>query len=816
MALRTTTLEKGIRKERRSPQEWQRVVTRLLTAGERAALARDVEGLRARYAELTEWNDPQRIFQARRHLTDLVFAAGERLPGETWVDLYLAATGCVLDALEADPCEPVLLNYAGVLLYELTELGGAEVLFRAAQRLDPQLPHVKKNLRAVRERRRGRTQLRPKGAVATTLHAYSVRARRIAAAAKSAPGLRVSLCMIVKDEEEMLPGCLEAIRDAVDEIIVVDTGSTDSTVAIAESFGAKVISFPWNGSFADARNVSLDAATGDWILYLDADEHLIETDGPKLRALLGRTWREGFYLVETNFTGGDDAGSAVTHMALRLFRNRPAYRFEGRIHEQKTQNMPLYLPERFEATTVRVRHYGYLKSRINAKEKSQRNIELLEQEAREAPSPFNSFNLGSEHLALGDNVKARDRFDEAWEALRREGSWDGVGYAPILVSRVAKARRACGDLEGARAAIADGLAVYPDYTDLVFEQAICAKQANELDDAAALALQCLAFGDAPARYTATVGTGTYLAQGVLAEVRALQGRHAEAITLLRSSLEEHPEYVAPILTLTSLLIEQELPTEQILAGLPVDRPSALLLAATALYEGGRAEDGERLFRDVLVQQPTNGAARIGLVEALLSQRRYSEAAAEAALEPADSPVANAAALARCFGLAAGGDAPALSAAIEEHADLLRPEEQQLYAAWAATLERRTPAPLPLAAALPIATALEALLRVVDVDPFVVALPLLELVPLEERERRELLARMYLRRGFVESAADEWIAVMEQAPDARALIGLAQVAVARASLEDALVFATEAVGLEPENAEAVRLQAAVEERLLVAA
>ncbi|MFL5963061.1 MAG: glycosyltransferase [Gaiellaceae bacterium] len=816
MALRKTTLEKGVRKERRSPKEWQRVVTRLLAGGERAALARDADGLRARYAEVAEWDDPQRSFQARRHLTEIVFAAGERLPGESWVDLYLTALACVLDALEGEPSEPVLLNYAGVLMYELTELGGAEVLFRAAQRLDPQLPHVKKNLRAVRERRRGRTQLRPKGAVATALHAYSLRARRIAAAAKPLPGLRVSLCMIVKDEEEMLPGCLEAIRGAVDEIVIVDTGSTDRTVELAESFGAKVISFPWNGSFADARNVSLEAATGDWILYLDADEHLIDTDGPKLRALLGRTWREGFYLVETNYTGGDDAGSAVTHMALRLFRNRPAYRFEGRIHEQKTQNMPLYLPERFEATTVRVRHYGYLKSRINAKEKSRRNIELLEQEAREAPSPFNSFNLGSEHLALGDNLKARDCFDEAWDALRREGSWDGVGYAPILVSRVAKARRACGDLEAARAAIAEGLAVYPDYTDLIFEQAICSKQANELDDAAELAVQCLALGDAPARYTATVGTGTYLAQGVLAEVRALQGRNDEAITLLRSSLEEHAEYVAPILSLTSLLIAAELPTEEILAGLPVDRTSALLLAATAFYEGGRAEDGERLFREVLEQQPANGAARVGIVEALLSQRRYPEAAAEAALEPGDSPVAHAAALAQCFGLAAAGNATALSATIAEHADLLRPEEHGLYAAWADALEERAPAPLPLAAALPLATALEALLRVADVDPFVVALPLLELVPLEGRERRELLARMYLRRGFVESAADEWIEVMQEAPDARALLGLAQVAVAQANLEDALVFATEAVGLEPENTEAARLRAAVEERLLVAA
>jgi hypothetical protein len=76
-----------------------------------------------------------------------------------------------------------------------------------------------------------------------------------------------------------------------------------------------------------------------------------------------------------------------------VWRRRPEYRFEGRIHEQKTHTMPMFLPERFETTTIRVRHYGYLNQRIASKEKSQRNIELLEQEARENPSPFNDYNL---------------------------------------------------------------------------------------------------------------------------------------------------------------------------------------------------------------------------------------------------------------------------------------------------------------------------------------------------------------------------------------------------------------------------------------
>src|SRR5581483_9397925 len=111
----------------------------------------------------------------------------------------------------------------------------------------------------VRARRRSGGDVVPFGTAAQTIRALGMRGRRIAHAARPARALTISLCMIVKDEEEMLPGCLEAVASAVDEIVVVDTGSSDRTVEIAESFGARVIHFPWNGSFSDARNVGLDA-----------------------------------------------------------------------------------------------------------------------------------------------------------------------------------------------------------------------------------------------------------------------------------------------------------------------------------------------------------------------------------------------------------------------------------------------------------------------------------------------------------------------------------------------------------------------------
>src|SRR3972149_2146143 len=96
----------------------------------------------------------------------------------------------------------------------------------------------------------------------------------------------LSLCMIVKNEEKFLPACLESVKGHVDEIIIVDTGSTDRTVEIAESYNAKIYHHPWKNSFSKARNYSLKYATCDWILILDADEEIVKKDAHKLRKVI--------------------------------------------------------------------------------------------------------------------------------------------------------------------------------------------------------------------------------------------------------------------------------------------------------------------------------------------------------------------------------------------------------------------------------------------------------------------------------------------------------------------------------------------------
>src|SRR3989304_7047785 len=100
------------------------------------------------------------------------------------------------------------------------------------------------------------------------------------------PRPTLSLCMIVKNEEQFLGQCLDSVQDIVDEMIIVDTGSTDSTVEIARRYGAQIFHHPWQGSFSEARNYGLQYATGDWILQMDADEELEKADIPILKKVL--------------------------------------------------------------------------------------------------------------------------------------------------------------------------------------------------------------------------------------------------------------------------------------------------------------------------------------------------------------------------------------------------------------------------------------------------------------------------------------------------------------------------------------------------
>ena len=171
--------------------------------------------------------------------------------------------------------------------------------------------------------------------------------------------LRVSLCMIVKNEEHNLPDCLASVVDLVDEAVIVDTGSTDRTRDIAKRFGALVFDFPWVDNFAMARNESLRHARGEWIFWLDADDRLDEDNRTRLRKLFADLKDENAAYVMKCLClpePGSATGTLVDH--VRLFRNRSDVRWDYRVHEQI---LPAVRATQGEVrwTDVVVRHVGY-------------------------------------------------------------------------------------------------------------------------------------------------------------------------------------------------------------------------------------------------------------------------------------------------------------------------------------------------------------------------------------------------------------------------------------------------------------------------
>jgi tetratricopeptide (TPR) repeat protein len=197
-------------------------------------------------------------------------------------------------------------------------------------------------------------------------------------------GAKLSLCMIVKNEEKDLPSCVNCLKPVLDEIIIVDTGSGDRTKEIARQLGARVFDFPWVDDFSAARNESLLRATGDYILWLDADDRIDPPEVEKLRLLKRRfPWKKNraYYLTVNSQSPTD----GETHFyQLRVFPNVAGARFEGRVHEQIFYRLK-ELGMEFVQTDIVVRHTGY-QDEATIRRKSERNLKIIQDELEMDPN----------------------------------------------------------------------------------------------------------------------------------------------------------------------------------------------------------------------------------------------------------------------------------------------------------------------------------------------------------------------------------------------------------------------------------------------
>ncbi|WP_096199101.1 glycosyltransferase [Bacillus sp. FJAT-45350] len=358
----------------------------------------------------------------------------------------------------------------------------------------------------------------------------------------------ISFCMICKNEEKMIARCLNSIKHVVDEMIVVDTGSTDKTIQIATSLGAKVYQHEWVHDFAVARNSGLERATGDWILFLDADEELHPEDGKKLRKFAKYSRAPGCYLKLINFVGKSDnfkSSTKDTVPVLRFFRNHHDIRFVGRVHEQiggsiRARYETKYIP--YE--NIRIFHYGYLEDIVKEQDKIKRNFKLIKKQVEEEPkNPFHHYNIAGEYIRV-------NQFQFALEHLRKAKSLceiNRVGFGHLIVKKEITCLDFLGRHEEALEVCRNEIKRFQDYPDLLYILGRCAIVCQKNEEAKEAFRKVMTMTTPPSHYVIDVTIPKIKAPFYLAKLFEEVGEVGKALNfyegiLMNNGLAYYPAF----------------------------------------------------------------------------------------------------------------------------------------------------------------------------------------------------------------------------------------------------------------------------------
>jgi len=435
-----------------------------------------------------------------------------------------------------------------------------------------------------------------------------------------------SLTMIVKNEEKNLPACLHGIRRLMDEMVLVDTGSTDRTKEIARELGAKVFDFPWVDSFAAARNESLRRASGEWLLWLDADDRTNEENLAKLEHLFGQLPAEhaAFVLncrcVEKQ---RGDMETVVTH--VRLFRNHPGIFWKYRVHEQILPSLRL-TGAKVHFSDVEIQHVGYIDPEVHAR-KLQRNLRLLNMELAECPNdPFILFNLGG---AYGELQRPREALPMLVHSLQLSHPDDSI--VRKLYSMIANCHRKLGQPAEALNVCQTGRQRYPDDEELLLLEGLARDQAGDISGAESAYRRLVDGGENSNHYRSVPdGLRGHLGRHNLALLLFKQKRYTEAEAQWRMALMAEPEFVPAKVGLGELYLDRENFTalEQVTEQFP-DHPEAAILRGRAKMARKEFAAARLELTQALDSHPNELRLRLILSHALLQEGRDHMAAERA-------------------------------------------------------------------------------------------------------------------------------------------------------------------------------------------
>lgn len=291
--------------------------------------------------------------------------------------------------------------------------------------------------------------------------------------------VRLSMCMIVRDNEDTIEACLDSAYPWVDEIIIVDTGSKDRTPEICRRFGARMYEFPWCDDFSAARNVSLERARGEWVFWMDSDDVIDQEQGRKLRELVYDDHPPDClgYVMQVHCLS-DEPGQITVVDHVKVFRNLPELRFEHRIHEQILPAIRR-IGGTVAFTDIHVLHSGSRQTPDIRLRKLERDFRILKLDLAERPDhPFTLFNLGMTYEDAGDYATAET-------FLRRsiEVASPGESHLRKAWALLVNCRSRSGKTDSAIDLATSALDQFSDDKELLFRRAVLLQHAGRFTEA---------------------------------------------------------------------------------------------------------------------------------------------------------------------------------------------------------------------------------------------------------------------------------------------------------------------------------------------